>query len=219
MYSKRFFLSTALLLTLANTSWSRPFSPKPTALKKLPDTKKAGASTALLDEDEVDITLESLLKGKTDVKSTPKRLLTKLTSPDRLPYTISFILSAVYGYFFVTRDPSEVQKCKFYTDGFCVTNLEEIDGIRKCPGPNNSHKWAWYEDVIFTILSLAIPFTKFKGEGLTFDIKAAVPLIIFGHGFLHKWISGQKCSILDEELNRILQDFRQCADWDHVLHF
>lgn len=101
MYSKRFFLSTALLLTLANTSWSRPFSPKPTALKKLPDIKKAGASTALLDEDDVDITLESLLKGKTDVKSAPKRLLTKLTSPDRLPYTISFILSVVYGYFFV----------------------------------------------------------------------------------------------------------------------
>lgn len=205
MYSKRFFLSTALLLTLANTSCARPFS-KPPALKKLPDIKKAAATAALLVEDDVDITLESLLKGKTDVKSAPKRLLTKLTSPDRLPYTISFILSAVYGYFFVTRDPQEVQKCKFYTDGFCVTNLvvtEELHNgnpIRKCPGSNNSHKWAWYEDVIFTVLSLVIPFTKFKGEGLTFDIKAAVPLIIFGHGFLHKWISGEKCSILDADL-------------------
>lgn len=99
-------------------------------------------------------------------------------------------------------------KCEFYTDGFCVTNLEEIDGIRKCPGANNSHEWAWYEDVIFTILYIAIPFTKFKGDGLTFDIKVAVPLIIFGHGFLHFWISDNECSIPPKLIPKAIEFYK-----------
>mmetsp|Transcript_21054 Transcript_21054/g.29716 ORF Transcript_21054/g.29716 Transcript_21054/m.29716 type:complete len:359 (-) Transcript_21054:171-1247(-) len=212
MCSKRTFSSAVLLLALANSCNARggPFI-EPSATKSALENflaRGGGSPTPLVTkDDEIDITFESILKGKTDVKSAPQRFLKKVTSPERLPYTISFLLSAVYGYFFVTRDAAEVQKCKFYTDGFCVTNLVDTGEVSKdkvpirvCPSPNNSHQWAWYEDVIFTLLSIAIPFTKFKGEGLTFDIKASVPLIIFGHGYLHKWISSQKCSILDQGL-------------------
>jgi len=105
----------------------------------------------------------------------------------RQPYLISLILSLVYLYFFLKN--KEVD-CLSYSDGFCVTNF--VDG--KCPHSGNSHLWSFQEDVIFTIIGIALPFTKYGNKDNTTANRIAIPGIIIAHGTLHWVFSSQNCA-------------------------
>jgi len=137
-----------------------------------------------------DFCIASILKGRLSASSVAKGFSERLLSARRFYYLISFVLSAFYGYKFLQPE-SESVPCDFYKDGFCVTGLENKV---KCPGPN-SHRWAWHEDIIFTILSIVIPYTKFADDNLSTATKIAIPAIIFGHGVLHGWIDSKDCNI------------------------
>lgn len=130
---------------------------------------------------------EGVLKSITRGGGPLGDLLALFKDDQRQPYLISLILSLVYLYFFVTI---EEVNCPSYSDGFCVTNI--VDG--KCPQSGNSHLWSFYEDVIFTIIGIALPFTKYGAKDVDTANKIAIPGIIIGHGVLHWWISSQNCA-------------------------
>uniref|UniRef100_A0A6U0FY02 Sugar phosphate transporter domain-containing protein n=1 Tax=Helicotheca tamesis TaxID=374047 RepID=A0A6U0FY02_9STRA len=140
-----------------------------------------------------DCTIGDILKGRINISTASKAVIQNLRSSERLPYLISFGLSMVYLYYFSTTTPP---KCNDYSNGFCVTNLK--DG--KCVNQNNSHLWAWHEDIIFTIVAIILPYTNFCDDNLGVATKIAIPAIIFGHGFLHWWISSQDCVLGDLKL-------------------
>jgi len=149
--------------------------------------------------------IENIIKGRLKSSEFVKGFVDCLKR--QLPYLISFVLSGVYFYYF---NFGEVPKCDNYQDGFCVTGLEVIKDangepitdssekiIKKCLDPlRNSHKWAWCEDVIFTIIAIILPFTKYRGENAkSLATRIAIPLIIIGHGAIHKFFSVQQCYV------------------------
>ena len=81
-----------------------------------------------------------------------------------------------------------VPECGYHTQGFSVANFNP--NLDECLN-QNSHIWAWKEDCVFTIIVIALGIKIDAGAKKTSSLAA----IIFGHGFLHKWISGKKCYV------------------------
>eukprot|EP00554_Chaetoceros_debilis_P004855 CAMPEP_0194084310 /NCGR_PEP_ID=MMETSP0149-20130528/12764_1 /TAXON_ID=122233 /ORGANISM="Chaetoceros debilis, Strain MM31A-1" /LENGTH=325 /DNA_ID=CAMNT_0038766941 /DNA_START=423 /DNA_END=1397 /DNA_ORIENTATION=- len=129
---------------------------------------------------------EGILKSITRGGGPLGYLLALFKDDKRQPYLISLILSLVYLYFFLNKEVD----CLSYSDGFCVTNF--VDG--KCPHSGNSHLWSFHEDVIFTIIGIALPFTKYGAKDLTTANRIAIPGIIIAHGILHWWLSSHNCA-------------------------
>jgi hypothetical protein len=151
--------------------------------------------------DDKDFSIAALLAGRMKTSTAFKGLFYRLKTSDRFPYLISLALSAVYFYYFnFTPAPT----CKNYLDGFCVTGITGVKKQRKCP-EGNSHLWSWYEDIVFTIISIILPFAS-KTE-FPLGTRISTPAIIFGHGFLHKWISSQGCSIVNPALVEMGEKF------------
>jgi len=157
------------------------------------------------DNEDDDFSIASVLKGRLKASDAVKTLIDKLKSSRRLPYLISFLICCVYSYYFLGNNVQ--RSCTNSQDGFCVTNMhvkkprEEYAGCPaalKCGIPN-SHEWAWNVDVIFTIISLILPFTDYSADNLDLTTKLSAPLLIIFHGFLHKWISGEGCFVPPDE--------------------
>lgn len=144
-----------------------------------------------------DFSIGSIIKGRLSSSEVVMGFMERLKNSTTIYYLISLALSAFYFYKFIKTDTVE---CAFYTDGFCVTNLEVENGLKKCVNPQNSHTWSFFEDVLFTIIAIVLPFTKFAGSDIDIPTKIAIPGIIASHGILHGWISSQLCSVTDKNL-------------------
>ena len=151
--------------------------------------------------DDEDFSIAAFLAGRMKTSTAFKGLVDRLKTSDRFPYLISLALSAVYFYYFNFTPPPT---CKNYVDGFCVTGITGVEKQRRCP-EGNSHIWSWYEDIVFTIISIILPFAS-KTE-FPLGSRISTPAIIFGHGFLHKWISSKGCSIVDPALVEMGEKF------------
>jgi len=173
-------------------------------LKRKKDTivdlkrKKDAIEDALNDED---FSIAAYLAGRMKTSTAFKGVVDRLKSSDRFPYLVSLAISAVYFYYFNFTPPPT---CNSYVDGFCVKGITGIAPARKCLG-GNSHLWAWHEDIIFTIISVILPFASKTQFPLATRI--STPAIIFGHGFLHKWISSKGCSIVDPAMVEMGEKF------------
>ena len=115
-----------------------------------------------------------------------------LFSPSRLPYLIGFVLSL---YYFLVFTSGEDVIDPFYKDGFCVTNLQDVGGIKKCPDLANSHTFAFLVDVVFTLAGFLIPLTSYVNPEKPRIEKIAIPFIIIFHGLLHGFLSSQQCYV------------------------
>lgn len=155
------------------------------------------------DAEEAEFSIASFIKGRLSASDASSKLIEKLKSSERLPYLISFLICCVYSYYFFFQ---EVPRCETYQDGFCITNMSFIKPpesyygrpAKSCPSTEikgNSHLWAFQADVIFTIISLILPFTKWSSDNLNMATKLSTPLIIIGHGILHKWLSSKNCYV------------------------
>jgi hypothetical protein len=142
--------------------------------------------------DDEDFSIAAFFAGRMKASTAFKGLVDRLKTSKRFPYLISLALSAVYFYYFTL--PDSCPTCNNYVDGFCVTGITGVGDERRCP-EGNSHIWAWYEDIVFTIISIILPFAS-KTE-FSLISRISIPAIIFGHGFLHKWISLNSCFIAD----------------------
>lgn len=216
--------STTLLLIIASSCDGRQFGtalgrgltgpPRGggTRVKPQKDTKLVEVNGGA-DAEEAEISIASVVKGRLAPGVALKKLIEKLKSSERLPYFVSFLICCVYSYYFFFQD--DIGKgCATYQDGFCVTNMhakvpeEDYHGRpAKTCGTPNSHLWAWKEDIVFTIISLILPFTKWSSDSLTLPTKVTVPPIIFGHGYLHKWLSSKSCYVpqSDKDMDKATQ--------------
>ena len=100
----------------------------------------------------------------------------------RLPWALCFVFSFLYfAFFIINGDPS----CKYQPSGFCVTGYDP--SVQKCPSKvDNSHTWAAFVDVMFTLLVLYIghnPQRFPEQQGLR--TAWVLALTIISHGLLH----------------------------------
>jgi hypothetical protein len=92
-------------------------------------------------------------------------------------------------YLLLLLSKSTFGSCDYSVDGFCVTNFDPTLGKSGECLAQNSHLWAWKEDVIFTVLAFVIGFMTKTDIQSILGVAAA----IFGHGFLHYTISNNAC--------------------------
>ena len=97
-----------------------------------------------------------------------------------LPWTVSAVLSLACFFFYF-----QSEGCQYAPSGFCITNYVPDSGI--CPSKtDNSHFWAFFVDVLFTVAVLFIGFNPKlfpKQQGKKNSITLA--FIIIAHGLLH----------------------------------
>lgn len=167
----------------------------PTVKARVPESLSGGGrnGSPVNVVDEGDFSIAAIVQGSWGIKDILKEFAVRhTTDPRRRAYLISFVLSAVYAFYFVKGyEPS----CPNYADGFCVTNLVEVDGKKVCKSfpPGNSHVWAFGEDIVFTVVSILLPYTKFSAKNIEWPMKVAIPFIILSHGLIHGWISSKGC--------------------------
>jgi len=108
-----------------------------------------------------------------DSESTP--FITK----DNLGWAISFVLSIIYLFLFITESKKDTPSCSVNMGGFCVTNLVKDGTKSSCPRIMNSHTWSFVEDVIFTALCFVLP----SKQG--FAKRLSLASVVLSHGILH----------------------------------
>eukprot|EP00978_Attheya_sp_CCMP212_P038394 scaffold189961_cov29-Attheya_sp.AAC.1 len=104
-----------------------------------------------------------------------------MTSRAKLGWRVAFVLSVIYLILLLSK---VAPSCNYSLDGFCVTNY---DPIAKSCEPQNSHVWAWKEDVIFTVAAFLLQIVIDPKAGPMAWVKVlGVAVAIFSHGFLHR---------------------------------
>ena len=102
-------------------------------------------------------------------------------------WAISFGLSVIYLLIFAFYQPAN--PCIVSEAGFCVTNFQPE--TQTCPDlVKNSHFWAFGEDMIFFLVSIAIGIQ----QGTDLPTLAGSALAILFHGILHGYIAIKKCA-------------------------
>jgi len=116
-----------------------------------------------------------------------------IPSDPRGGWAIALIFSVIYLVLLLSKNPkaaSGSSTCHYCSDGFCVTNFSPEDG--SCPQPN-SHRWAWQEDAIFTVLAVVLGnMTRASSPAIMGNVA-----VILVHGLLHLYFDYNKCDITE----------------------
>lgn len=188
--------STSHILVTPRGGASRARSSRAAATSK-PRARESitGGSSAVANAD--DFSIEAIVKGRWGIKDALAEFSVRhIKDAKRRVYLISFVLSVIYAFYFVK---GYIPSCPNYSEGFCVTNLVDVGGEKTCERfpPGNSHAWAFIEDIVFTLIAIVLPFTKYSSENLDLSTKIGIPFIILSHGGIHGWISSNGCILSD----------------------
>jgi len=145
----------------------------------LPSSRSSSTKTGLSDDVLSSQKSSGWLTGGANIKD--------LIPREKRGWAIALVFSVIYLMLLLSK--SKFGSCDYSPDGFCVTNFDPTIGKAGECLAQNSHLWAWKEDVIFTVLAFVIGFMTKT------DIKSilGVAAAIFGHGFLHNSLSNNAC--------------------------